>query len=254
MKELLNAAIHAAYEAGKSTLRYYQTNSLTVEEKSDASPVTIADREAEEWLREFIQKEFPSHGILGEEFGELPGAGEYRWILDPIDGTKSFIHGIPFYGTLIGIENLKVKDTVIGIVHIPALNQMYYAQKGQGAYLNGRKITARKNSKLSLATLLTTDIKNMGNYQTVFDKLMSQVKLVRTWGDCYGHMMVADGRADVMIDPKMNLWDVAALKPILEESGARIFDREGKSHLYIKSMISCTSSISERIIELLKET
>lgn len=249
IRELLHAATHAAYEAGKLTLRYYQTASLDVVAKPDASPVTIADRSAEEWLRAFISKEFPDHAILGEEFGETVGSGHYRWILDPIDGTKSFIHGVPFYGTMVAIEDKRQKDAVVGVIHFPALGEIVSAAVGEGASLNGRRIKVRKTEYLSDATLLTTDMKSahQGDYALILQTLIKETKIVRTWGDCYGHALVACGRADVMVDPKLNLWDIAALKPIIEESGALIFDRTGKASMYIENAIACVPELQKEI-------
>ncbi|MCK6543471.1 histidinol-phosphatase [bacterium] len=249
IRELLQAATHAAYEAGKLTLRYYQTASLDVIAKPDASPVTIADRSAEEWLRAFISKEFPDHGILGEEFGETIGSGRYRWILDPIDGTKSFIHGVPFYGTMVAIEDVQKKDAIVGVIHFPALGEILSAATNEGATINGRRVKARTTEYLAEATLLTTDMKSshQGDYAPILQTLIKETKIVRTWGDCYGHALVACGRADIMVDPKLNLWDIAALKPIIEESGAVIFDRNGVTSMYIDNAIACGPALQKEI-------
>jgi histidinol-phosphatase len=249
--DLLEAAIHAAREAGKITLRYFQTPSLAVETKSDASPVTIADKSAEEWIIRFIQKEFPDHSILGEEFGEIRRSGPYRWIIDPIDGTKSFIHGVPLYGTMIGIEDLHLKDAVVGVVNFPALNDIMWASRGSGAFWNERPAKVSEISSLSEATLLATDTEHIDERSdaAIFEKLRKETKLFRMWGDCYGHMLVATGRAEIMVDAKMNLWDVAALKPIIEEAGGKLFDWKGTSSLYIMDAIACNGALADGILK-----
>src|SRR5918992_4317853 len=135
-RTMLDFAVDAAWQAGKITLEYFQTGT-PVERKADASPVTLADRRAEEKLREGIQRTFPDHGILGEEFGEVAGRSPYRWVLDPLDGTRSFIQGVPLYGVMMGLEHQG--QPVLGVVHFPALGETVYAAKGEGCYWNGRR-------------------------------------------------------------------------------------------------------------------
>ncbi len=250
---LLEAAMYAAQEAGKITLRYFQQSNYTVEIKADQSPVTIADKSTEEFMVQFVQKNFPDHAVLGEEFGEIKGSAPYRWIIDPIDGTKSFIHGVPLYGTLIGIEDTRKKDAVIGVVNFPALNDMMWARKGGGAYWNGRRTKVSEIHSFKEAALLTTDTKHIREPEdaALFEKLKNEVKLFRMWGDCYGHMLVATGRAEIMMDAKMNLWDVAALKPIVEEAGGRFFDWKGNRSLYITDAIACNAAVAENILNII---
>lgn len=252
---LREAAVSAALEAGKLTLRYFQTSSLAVEIKADQSPVTIADKGAEELIVRFIQKHFPDHSILGEEFGEIKGNGHYRWIIDPIDGTKSFVHGVPFYGTMVGIEDVRIQDTVVGVVHFPALGEMHWAARGLGAYWNGRRSRVSEINRISDAVLLLTDIRHAQSHAKVaaYQKLLNECQFTRTWGDCYGHMMVATGRAEIMLDPKMNLWDVAALKPIIEEAGGKFFDWNGRNELRIDDAIACNATLENEVIRLLMQ-
>lgn len=250
---LLESAVHAAIEAGKITLRYFQSE-VSVEFKGDASPVTIADREAEEWVVNFVQREFPDHGILGEEFGEHPGTSPYRWIIDPIDGTKSFIRGVPMYGTMIAIEDRSRKDAVVGVVNFPPLGDIVWAGKGCGAYWNGRRTRVSATSSLRESTLLTTDLRNV-NERTdhgKFHALIKKTKLFRMWGDCYGHMLVATGRAEIMADPKMSFWDIAALKPIVEEAGGHLINWSGQPGLYMNEAISCNDAVREELVGLLR--
>ena len=253
LKDLLEAATEAAYQAGKITLNYFQSAHFEVETKSDDSPVTLADKNAEKFIRQFVQKHFPDHAALGEEFGETGGSSPYRWIIDPIDGTKSFIHGVPLYGTLIGIEDRRTKEAVVGVVYLPALDEMYGAAKGSGAFCNGRRIHVSKVRELKESVVLVTDPKHAQAHAkaAAFDAIQKGAKFVRTWGDCYGHMLVAAGRAEAMFDPKMHLWDVAALRPIVEEAGGKFFDWNGQNGLYIEDAIACNEELESTIKKFL---
>jgi len=220
LAELLEIARRAAALAGEVIMPVFRAG-FSVETKADRTPVTIADRRAEEALREFLLKECPGHGVVGEEFGETPGAGRYRWILDPIDGTKSFIHRVPLFGTLVALE--RDAEPVIGVIACHAAGETAWAAKGQGAFLNGEPIHVSTTQRLAGATVLMTSFQRMPKHHpAAFARLTGQADLLRTWGDCYGYLMVAAGRADVMLDPVMNLWDVAALKPVITEAGGRL--------------------------------
>lgn len=251
--ELLQAAIDAAYEAGKITLSYFQSSALTVETKTDQSPVTIADRSAEEYLRGHIRRRFPDHGILGEEFGEETGASPYRWILDPIDGTKSFVCGVPLYGTMVAVEDRRLKDAVVGVLNFPALGDMVWAARGHGSYWNGRRVHTSGHGNLNAAVLLTTDAGHIpgSRFERLYQQLASQTKFTRTWGDCYGHALVASGRADIMIDPKMHIWDVAAIKPVIEEAGGLFMDSAGRSDLTIDHVVAVSGRLAPLIRNML---
>ncbi len=233
----LELALAAAREAGRITLEYFRRADLQVERKGDDSPVTIADRRAEEHLRQRIAAGFPQDGILGEELPERSGTSGFRWILDPIDGTKSFIHGVPLYGTLLGVEY--AGRSVLGVNLIPALDECVYAAVGQGAWYVSQGASpqpARVSScdRLAQGLFLTSEIANFDTVhrRDVFDRLHSVARLSRTWGDCYGYLMVATGRAEVMVDPLMNLWDAAAIQPILEEAGGTFTDWQGHPTIY----------------------
>jgi histidinol-phosphatase len=228
----LELALSAAREAGRLTLRYFQSDDLAVELKQDASPVTIADRQAEQCLRQRIAERFPADGILGEEFPEQAGTSGYRWILDPIDGTKSFIRGVPLYGTLVGVEYQQ--RPVLGVVLIPALGECVYAVIGQGAWHQQgdappRPARVSSREKLGDALFCTSD----PNFptpasQAVCSRLQKACRLSRTWGDCYGYLLVATGRAEVMVDPVMNVWDAAAILPVVLEAGGTFTDWQGR--------------------------
>ena len=206
MTSRLVLALQIAREAGKITLEYFRREDLEVERKDDDSPVTAADRRAEEHLRSRIAEAFAHDAVVGEELTDRPGNSPFRWIVDPIDGTKSFIHGVPLYGTLIGIEH--EGEPVAGVIHVPALDECVYASRGSGAwYVEGQKSKrpARVSGQapLSQGLFLTSEVAGFDEIgrRDVYDRLQSTARLSRTWGDCYGYLMVATGRAELMVDP-----------------------------------------------------
>lgn len=215
-----------AARSGEFIRPYFRNHRVAVEIKSDASPVTLADRGAEMLLRDTIRKSYPSHGLVGEEFGREHDQAEFVWVLDPIDGTKSFISGTPLWGTLIAL--LHQGQPVLGAIHLVALDQLLIGD-GTTATLNGQPIHTRPTRRLADATLLTSDTLNLPKYQnpSACERLVSRAKLYRTWGDCYGYALVAGGWADVMCDPIMNPWDIAALVPIIRGAGGAITDWHG---------------------------
>ena len=238
-------------ESSEVIKKYFRT-SVSVESKLDSSPVTIADKLAEEKMREIIAKEFPSHGIIGEEFGSKNPDSEYVWVLDPIDGTKSFISGALSFGTLIAL--LKNGKPVVGVINHPILNEFLIGDN-QDCLLNGRKVEMRICSSINQATLLTTDHLNIGKYQNQnkFDKLTKIVKLYRNWGDCYGYYLLATGFADIMIDPIMSVWDSMALIPIINGAGGMITDYQGNDPIIGNSIVASSKGIHSEVIKLLNE-
>lgn len=255
LQKRLDLALAMAGEASHLILSYYQSSSLAVESKRDASPVTAADRGAEELIRARLAREFPDDAILGEEFGEKPGTSGYRWILDPVDGTKSFIHGVPLFGTLIGIE--RGTECVAGVCHFPAMNETVWGGRGLGAWWrtgNGMVHPARVSSvnRLTDATVCFTTVQGyarVGRFD-VFESLVAQAHLMRGWGDCYGHILVATGRADVMVDPLMNPWDAAALVPIVTEAGGSFVDWMGQPSIWSGNGISINRGLADDILSI----
>jgi histidinol phosphatase-like enzyme (inositol monophosphatase family) len=251
----LELAQAAAREAGEITLEYFGGDRLEVETKSDRSPVTVADRQAEQHLRRRIAAAFPDDGILGEEFGEQPGTSGYRWILDPIDGTKSFIHGVPLYGTLVGCEYQG--RSVLGLIRIPRLDECVYAATGQGAwYSQGAKpprpARVGNCTRLAEAVFCTSEVEGfrlMGRWDA-FERLQAAAALVRTWGDCYGYLLVATGRIDLMVDPRMAVWDAAALLPILEEAGGIFTDWQGQPTIHGGNGIAANRQLAAEAAEM----
>lgn len=245
---LLEFALDAAWQAGRVTLGYFQTN-VTTERKSDNTPVTIADREAEQTLRRMIGERWPDHGIIGEEFGEQTADSPYTWILDPIDGTKSFVCGVPLYATLLAL--LDGERSLVGVMHFPALNETVYAVRGGGCYWNGRRARVSQVDKLENAVLLASDINTFAAYgrSEAWQRLIDATYVQRTWGDAYGYGLVATGRADVMLDPAMNLWDAAPLQVILEEAGGTFTDWRGNRTIHAAESIATNGLLFEQVME-----
>lgn len=247
----------AAYRSAKEfILGFYQNSDLVVERKRDSSPVTAADKGAEELLRAEIARSFPTDGVLGEEFGDTPGTSGYRWILDPIDGTKSFIHGVPLFGTLIGLEF--EQQCVLGVCGFPALNEVVYAARGNGAWWKQgenepKRAQVSKVATLSEACFCCTTIEgwNRVGRRDAFDQLLNRSGLSRGWGDCYGHALVATGRADVMVDAGLNPWDGAAMLPILEEAGGYFLDWKGQRTIYGGNGLSVNVPLKDEILGIL---
>lgn len=247
-------ALEIAREAGELILGYYNRDNFAVEWKHDETPVTVADRNAELLLRERIAVAFPDDGVLGEEFPERAGTSGYRWIVDPIDGTKSFVSGVPLFGTLIGVEH--EGRSVVGVIRCHALGELAYAARGFGAWHipagGGPPRPARVSTKNSLARALfcTSEVKTFDeeHCRPVYDRLQSATWLTRTWGDCYGYMLVATGRADVMVDPKMHLWDCAALQPILEEAGGTFTDWRGTPTIHTSQSIATNGLLLQEVL------
>ncbi|MFI5357362.1 MAG: histidinol-phosphatase [Opitutales bacterium] len=230
---------------------FFGNPGLTVETKSDQTPVTAADRGAEELLRRRIAARFPRHGIIGEELGRENESAEFVWVLDPIDGTKSFITGVPLWGTLIAL--LHEGQPVLGCIHQPILHQLMIGD-GTATTLNGRAVCTRATTRLEEATLLTSDPLNLRRRMGpgVAD-FLARGKLVRTWGDCYGYLLVAAGFADVMIDPIMNPWDIAALVPVLRGAGGVITDWSGAAPYPAESTVAAaTPELHAQVIASLK--
>lgn len=250
-KELNAFAKLLADESGKIISGYFRKE-ISIYTKKDSSPVTIADKSAEEKMRELIMKEYPSHGILGEEFGVYNEGAEYQWILDPIDGTKSFICGALSFGTLIAL--MKNGEPVLGVINQPVIKEFLIGDN-LTAELNGGTVKVRNCDSVSEAVLLTTDHLNIGRYQNMrkFDKLTEEVKLYRNWGDCYGYYLLATGYADIMIDPVMSVWDSMALIPVIRGAGGVITDYFGGDPVKGESIIaSANNTIHKQVLELLK--
>lgn len=230
----LEAMLEVACQAGDQTLTRFRKPTLEVETKSDASPVTAADRDAEMLVREWLSARFPHDTLQGEEFAEQTGTSPYRWIVDPIDGTKSFVCGVPLYSTLLGLEH--EGRPIAGAIYIPACGEMIVGATGLGAwYGQGRKggwarASVSSCERLADAVFVTSQVDGFDHRGagSSYRELEAAARITRTWGDGYGYLMVATGRADVMVDPTCNAWDVAAILPIVQEAGGRFSDWKGE--------------------------
>ncbi len=249
MEEFKKFCNHLADESGEIIRNYFRSG-VQIETKSDESPVTIADKSTEEKMRELIMKEYPDHGILGEEFGIHNKDAEYQWILDPIDGTKSFISGAVTFGTLIAL--MQNGAPVLGVINQPILGEFLIGDNIT-AELNDVKVKVRECNDLSQATILTTDHLNIEEFQDLgkFENLMRKVKMYRQWGDCYGYYLVATGFADLMMDPIMSVWDSMALIPVIRGAGGVITDYHGGDAVKGSSIIAASKGIHAEAIKIL---
>src|SRR6266550_1993553 len=253
LKQLLDFAVNVARGAGEITLKYFRRAPETFT-KSDGSFVTIADREAETYVRRRIAERFPDDAVLGEEEGESNGRSNRRWIVDPIDGTFSFVHGVPFYGVLIGLE--VDGEVCVGVINMPALDEIAYAAKDLGCFLNDRLVRVSSTGTLEQALLLSTDFVACDEcgFGASVNALQRRVKANRTWGDCYGYVLVATGRAEVMLDPVMNLWDCAALLPIIEEAGGTFTDWRGRRSIQGGNAIATNGILFDEVMGTIRST
>jgi histidinol phosphatase-like enzyme (inositol monophosphatase family) len=247
---LLQAVSDVARLAGTTAMAYYRTP-LSAEAKADGSPVTIADREAEQRARAWIAERFPNDGILGEEFGEERPGARRRWILDPIDGTKSFIRGVPLWGSLVAIAD---PSTVLaGAAYFPAVDELIVAAMGQGAWWNGARCRVSDVENLADATITTTDERfaNHPDRRERWRTLASRVAVSRSWGDCFGYLMVATGRAEVMTDPILSAWDAAPFLPIITEAGGVFTDWDRHPSMRGGSAIATNARLAETVRTIL---
>ncbi|MFM7108481.1 MAG: inositol monophosphatase family protein [Planctomycetaceae bacterium] len=257
----LDAAIAAARLAAAETLRWFGRPDLAVEDKADASPVTVADRAAEAVLRRELLGAFPHDAFLGEETGATPGTSGYEWVVDPIDGTKSFIRGVPLYATLVGCR--RGDAGVCGVIAIPALDELVYAAAGGGAWhvrgagpAAAARVSAR--SRLADGLVCSSDFASFGRWsggRAAGDAARGRVeeafRLARTWGDGYGYLLVATGRAEAMIDPLMNRWDAAAVETVVVEAGGRFTDWHGRGSIDSGDSVATNGLVHDEVLRLL---
>ena len=221
---LVRFAVDIAREAGELTLGYFRKAGLDVEDKSDGTPVTVADRAAERLLRERIAAAFPDDAVVGEEGPDTAGQSGCTWILDPIDGTQSFIHGVPLYGNLVAFED--EHGPAVGVVNIPGLDECVWAGRGRGCFVNDEPSRVSDHVGIPGACIVTSGVDYWPSAATL-QSFVAPGSVIRTWGDAYGYVLVATGRADAMVDPIVNRWDVAPFLTILPEAGGVFSDFTG---------------------------
>ena len=252
LKPYLDFAVETAFQAGRLTLGYFQTG-VQADYKGDDSPVTVADERAEELIRSRIEQAYPDHGVLGEEFGDVNTGASHRWIIDPIDGTKSFVRGVPLYGVLLGLE---VEGRVeVGVSYFPSVGDMVYAASGEGCYWNGRRCAVADTQALDRAVVSFTDVRSFDKYgrSAAWQRLQDTTYYNVGWSDAYGHMLVATGRCDVMLDPVMNPWDCGPFPVLLREAGGYFGDWSGNETIYAEEAISTTQTLLPQVLELLQD-
>jgi histidinol-phosphatase len=249
MDRRLEVAIAAAKAAGEVALRYFRHNP-NVEYKADLSPVTVADRECEQCIVEMLRRAYPDYGVLGEEYGEQSGAGA-RWIVDPIDGTKSFVRGIPFFATLIGLE--EEGEITTGVIYAPAMDDLIYAQKGGGAFDRSGPLRVSSVSRLDASMLVFggPNILRQAGYWGAYERLVASSKRQRGYGDFFGYTFVARGQSEAMVDFGLQPWDLAALKIVIEEAGGRFTDFAGRSTIYGGSAVASNGLLHDEILTVL---
>ena len=252
----MGVAVELAQMAGRSTLELFQTNQVQVERKGDDSPVTQADRRAEELIRAALSERFPDDAILGEEFGSQEGSTEFQWIVDPIDGTKSFISGVPLYSTLVGI--VSGKQCLGGVVFIPALDEIVFAARGAGAWhsKNGSVPERCRVSErpLSEGLFVVSQVDSFAEHASAesYLALEREAYITRSWGDGYGYLLVATGRAELMVDPIANAWDLAAVQPVVEEAGGKFTSWDGEPHVFGGNGVGSNGKIHDHVLSKLR--
>jgi histidinol-phosphatase len=248
----LDFAVETAYLAGRLTLGYFQTG-LRPEFKQDASPVTIADRKAEELIRQRIERQYPTHAIVGEEYGAQGAAGAtHRWFVDPIDGTKSFVCGVPVYGVLLGLE---IEGTVqVGAAYFPALDDMLCAATGEGCYWNGRRAHVSTVSRLDKAVMAFTDPASFARFGKTapWDRLQAATYYRAGWNDSFGYFLAATGRVELMLDPIMAPWDCGPFPPILQEAGGYFGDWQGNPTIYSAEGLATSQALLPEVLAVIR--
>ena len=240
-------AVELAEKSGDFIRPMFGCHDVEVELKADESPVTAADRGAEELMREMIGKKFPDHGVIGEEYGVTNPGAEFVWVLDPIDGTKSFATAVPLFGTLIGLQYQG--KAVAGVIHQPILRQLCLGTD-ECTTLNGEKVVMRTPKSIATSTLLTTDTLRADRmHGEKWSNLALKANLVRTWGDCYGYILLATGWADIMVDPKMEIWDLLALIPVIRGAGGKITSFDGGEPT--NAAVAAHPAIHDEVLRLL---
>jgi len=250
-------ATELAAISADAILPWFGKKDVDLEYKEDQTPVTRADRDAEAVMRKRIKERFPEHGIIGEEWGAENEDADFVWILDPIDGTKSFITHVPLFGTIIAL--LHRGTPILGLINQPVLKQLCIGD-GNITTLNGKEIEASKLDSLSNAVLLCSDAEVQAEDQdsSAWNRLCEKVYLRRTWGDCYGYLLVASGWAHIMADPVLEIWDIAGMIPIIEGAGGKITDWQGqpavKDGTLSRSAVAAHPSIHEKVIAILNNS
>ena len=246
----MEAVAEVAGIAGDIAMEYYGSNPVT-RIKSDGSPVSVADTSAEQAAREWIELHFPEDGIVGEELPTVRDGATRRWIIDPIDGTYTFLQSVPLWGTLVAVAE---GDRVIaGAAYFPALDESIAAARGEGCWWNGSRAAVSTIAELAEARLVTTDARFLRDEarRARWTRLQNSARTMRTWGDCYGYLLVATGRADIMVDDVISDWDGAAFMPIITEAGGEFTDWLGRATAFGGDAIATNGQLGAIVREIL---
>ncbi len=252
LRGYLDFAVETAYLAGRLTLGHFQTG-LRPEFKRDDSPVTIADRKAEELIRQRIEQQYPAHAIVGEEYGAQGSAdATHRWFIDPIDGTKAFVCGVPLYSVLLGLE---IEGTVqVGATYFPALDEMLCAATGEGCYWNGRRAHVSTVSRLDKAVVVFTDPTSFARFGkgAAWERILAATYYRAGWSDAFGYMLVATGRVELMLDPIMAPWDCGPFPPIFLEAGGYFGDWQGNVSIHSGEALATTQLLLPEVLAVIR--
>ena len=248
--DVVAAMIRAAEAAGEVAMTYYR-GGFEVTIKPDQTPVTQADREAEQAIKAILRRAYPDHGFLGEEFGE-EGPKERRFIIDPIDGTKNFIRRVPIWAVLLGLE--EAGEITAGVMLNPALGEMFWARRGDGAWSAGERLRVSDCERLDEATLLHSDLHLMreGGFWDPLVRLVDACRRTRGFGDYYGYGLVAGGKAEIYVETDLKPWDAAPVKILVEEAGGRLTDFSGRPTIYGGSVLATNGRLHEQTLALLR--
>ena len=245
-------AIDAAQKAGELALKHFDQD-IAVEWKADDSPVTVADRSAEALLRTTLLGRFSQDGFLGEESGDSPGSSGYRWIFDPIDGTRSFVRGIPIWAVLVGLEYRG--ELIAGVCRLPAMNQTFRALRGDGAFRGERRLRVSSVDSLDRAHVYYSSISwlKQAGVELQFLDLVACTERQRGFGDFYGFVMVAQGSGEAMVDYGVHVWDLAALIPIIEEAGGKMTSWDGAIDLNRADVLATNGRLHAEVLRVLRK-
>jgi histidinol phosphatase-like enzyme (inositol monophosphatase family) len=250
---LLDEVVALVREAGERTMRWFRSDDLAVERKGDGTPVTAADKDAERFLRAEIGRRFPDDAIIGEEEPSSSGTSGSTWVIDPIDGTKSFTHGVPLYSNLVA--RYDDDGCALGVINLPALGETVYAARGRGCFVNGERAQVNATTSLEAACVCTSGLGTWTAAQ--LDALRAAGPLLRTWGDGFGFALVATGRIEAMVDPKVAVWDLGPLPVIIREAGGRYTSVDGGEEVVldpglVASAVASNGLVHEELLEVIR--
>ncbi len=256
LKRELEFAVDVAREAGAFTLKHFDSG-IEPSWKEDSSPVTVADLGAEDLIRERIGAVFPTDAILGEERSDKAGTSGRRWVIDPIDGTRSFVQGVPLYAVLLALETESDDDQLLGVVYLPGLDEIVYAARGEGCFRNGDRARVSSVSNIDESCFTYTSLRNfeeaaVARGRPVHQELARRCGVLRGWGDAYGYVLIATGRAEAMFDPIIKPWDIAPMVPIVEEAGGKLTDWDGRRSIRSGHCVATNGVIHDEVLEMLR--